>query len=41
VVWNYLGILAGRGAFPPLWAAWTPNLLGLLAGGYLIRRAAR
>jgi len=41
VVWNYLGILAGRGAFPPLWAAWAPNLLGLLAGGYLIRRAAR
>ncbi|UCH36270.1 MAG: LptF/LptG family permease [Armatimonadota bacterium] len=41
VIWNYLGILAGRGAFPALWAAWTPNIIGVAIGGALVRRAAR
>ena len=41
VVWNYLAILAGKGALPPLWAAWTPNLVGLAVGVALVRRAAR
>jgi len=41
VIWNYLAILAGRGAFPPLWAAWTPNLIGLAIGAGLIYRGAR
>jgi lipopolysaccharide export system permease protein len=41
VVWNYLAILAGKEALPPLWAAWTPNLIGLAVGVALVRRAAR
>jgi lipopolysaccharide export system permease protein len=39
VLWNYLAIIAGRGAFNPLLAAWLPNIVGLLFGGWLIRRA--
>ena len=32
----------GKGAvIPPMLAAWTPNLIGILAGIYLIRRASR
>jgi len=41
VVWNYLAILAGRGGIPPVCAAWTPNVLGLVAGAALIRRVTK
>jgi lipopolysaccharide export system permease protein len=40
VVWNYLTILAGRGVVPAAWAAWAPNILGMVAGAVLVRRAA-
>jgi len=33
--------LARSGALPPLLAVWLPNLIGLVAGAFLIKRAAR
>jgi lipopolysaccharide export system permease protein len=41
VIWNYLAIVAEKGTFPPFLAAWTPNILGLIIGAALVRRAAR
>jgi lipopolysaccharide export system permease protein len=41
VIWNYLAIVAEKGAFPPFLAAWAPNFAGLAIGAALIRRAAR
>ena len=41
VIWNYLAIVAEKGAFPPFLAAWAPNFAGLAIGAVLIRRAAR
>jgi lipopolysaccharide export system permease protein len=39
IYWIFFGIsrsLGLNGAFPPLWAAWSSNLLFLLLGGYLL-----
>ena len=33
--------LARGGMLPPLLAVWIPNIMGLIAGAVLIRRAAR
>ena len=33
--------LARSGAMAPLLAVWIPNIVGLLAGGFLIRRASK
>lgn len=33
--------LARSGALPPLLAVWLPNIVGMIAGAFLIRRAAR
>jgi lipopolysaccharide export system permease protein len=40
VIWHWLSILAEGGQLAPFWASWTANLLGLMAGGVLIARAA-
>ena len=33
--------LGQGGAIPAVWAAWAPNLIGMLAGIYLVRKASR
>ena len=33
--------LARSGALAPMLAVWIPNIVGLLAGGFLIRRASK
>ncbi len=37
----FSGALGKGSAIPPMLAAWTPNLIGMVAGAYLIRRASR
>jgi len=47
IIFIYYGImtvskaLGEGGALPPLLAAWIPNIIATIAGGYLLRRAAR
>lgn len=37
-----IGTALGQGgAIPAVWAAWFPNIIGLVAGAFLIRRAAK
>ncbi len=41
VLMTLAGAIAQSGALNPAYAVWLPNVVGLLAGGYLMRRAAR
>ena len=35
------GAIARGGAINPMLAVWLPNIIGLLAGGYLMRRMSK
>ena len=41
VLMTMAGAIAQSGALNPAYAVWLPNVVGLLAGGWLMRRASR
>ncbi|VBB09285.1 permease lptg/lptf-related [Lucifera butyrica] len=40
-IMTFTTALGQGGAIPAVWAAWIPNIIALIAGGLLVRRAAR